>query len=147
MREELRSIWIETFKGIEEGEPSHFIETKPGSGIFGTIAKLSAQQASLNINDNTIAAHAHHTMYHITVCISFLEGNEPEADWSKSWKISEVDGEEWQNIRDSLEIAYNKMLKRIEINELDDLSVRFILSSLSHSAYHLGAIRQMVKNL
>lgn len=84
MREELKSIWIETFKKGEEGQPNHFVETKPGTGIFGTIAKLSAQQASKNINDNTIAAHAHHTMYHITVCLSFLEGNEPEVDWSLS---------------------------------------------------------------
>src|SRR5699024_12802671 len=74
----------ETFKKGEEGQPNHFVETKPGTGIFGTIAKLSAQQASKNINDNTIAAHAHHTMYHITVCLSFLEGNEPEVDWSIS---------------------------------------------------------------
>ena len=83
MREELKAIWIETFKEVEEGQPNHFVEIKPGTGIFGTIAKLSAQ-ASKNINDSTIAAHAHHTMYHITVCLSYLQGNKPEVDWSLS---------------------------------------------------------------
>jgi len=35
VREELKAIWIETFKEVEEGQPNHFVEIKPGTGILG----------------------------------------------------------------------------------------------------------------
>lgn len=147
MKEIIRSIWIETFQGIDDGNSSHFIETKPDTGILGTIGHLTAEQASKDINGATIARHVHHTMYHINICLSYLEGNQPEADWSVSWNIGAVTEEEWKRIQQEIKEQYNRMLKYIETKDLDDFTLRFFLSSLSHAAYHLGAIRQMVKSL
>jgi hypothetical protein len=147
MKDVITEVWMETFQGVEEGAPSHFIETKPDTGIFGTIRLLSAKQASKDINGTSIAAHIHHTMYHMKICLSYLDDLKPEADWSESWKIENLTEEEWQEIKEELTEQYEKMLDHIKNDTIDDFTLRFFLSSLSHAAYHLGAIRQMMKTL
>lgn len=147
MKDVISAIWIETFQGIEDGESSHFIETRPDTGILGSINNVSAEEASKEINGASIASHIHHTMYHIHTCLSYLDDIRPEGDWSLSWSIGDVSEEEWQAIKKNVEAAYGKMLNAIETLPIDNFTLRFFLSSLSHAAYHLGAVRQMIKAL
>ena len=60
----MKTILSETFEG-PEGNPSWFTESKPGSGLFGTIDLLSSEEASVLIEGVTIAAHTDHTRYHL----------------------------------------------------------------------------------
>lgn len=147
MKDVISAIWIETFQGIGEEGSSHFIETKPDTGILGTIKQLSAEQVSKNINGSSIASHIHHTMYHIDTSLSYLDDVRPDVDWSISWNIGPLTENEWTELKNNIDHSYGKMLNYMESMSIDNFTLRFFLSSLSHAAYHLGAIRQMIKAL
>lgn len=147
MKDVIKSVLAETFEGIEEGSPSRFIESSPGTGIFGTLETINANQASEDVNGTTIAAHAHHTMYHMDVCCNNLEDKEQDIDWNISWEISEVNDEEWLEIKRGLETQYQRLSKLVDESEFKTFDKHIIQGSLSHAAYHLGAMRQMTKKV
>ena len=63
---------------------SWYTESKPGSGLFGTLEGLSAEEASIPVNGTTIAAQTDHTRYYLWVARSYLNGEEPDKDWEAS---------------------------------------------------------------
>lgn len=146
MKNEIKTILQETFYG-PEGNSSWYTEAKKESGLIGTVSRISAREASLDIDGTTIAAHTHHTMYHITVCKNTIKNVDQEKDWSISWKIKQVDEEEWNEIQKGLEREYNKLIELIEHRELSSIALTIIFANLAHSAYHLGALRQLVKRI
>lgn len=68
-------------------------------------------------------------------------------DWGQSWEIQSVDEQQWQRIQQELRNEYNTLIQSIDAIEWNELLANEVLSSLAHSAYHLGALRQMVKAL
>ena len=56
---QLRAVLKEGFEG-PKNQWSYFTEAEPESGLFGTLGKLSAAEASRPWGGTTIAAHAHH---------------------------------------------------------------------------------------
>ncbi|TSB47741.1 hypothetical protein [Alkalicoccobacillus porphyridii] len=146
MKEEIKELLNETFNG-PDGTRSWYTETKKGSGLLGTIEGISAGDASTNLRGTTIAAHTHHTMYHITVCKNAIKKIDVKSDWGISWKIKDVSEDEWNEIKKGLEDEYKEFVDLIDQSELSSVTLRMILANLAHSAYHLGAIRQLVKEL
>ncbi|WP_020006564.1 hypothetical protein [Salinicoccus albus] len=147
MKDVIKSVLTETFEGIEEGSPSRFVESRAETGIFGTLRSINASQASVDINGTTIAAHAHHTMYHTDVCCNNLEGKDQDVNWHVSWEISKVNEEEWFEIKRGIETQYHRLLALIDESAFETFDRHVIQGSLSHSAYHLGAMRQMIKGV
>ncbi len=143
--EAVKTLLKETFDG-PEGNQSWYTESKPGSGIFGTLEMLSAEEASIPIQGTTIAAHTDHTRYYLWMANTYLKGEKPNLNWGESWKITSVDQITWQQFKEELKLEYKALLEKIELIDLpDEQTANGILGSLAHSAYHLGAIRQMVK--
>ncbi|MEH7237743.1 hypothetical protein [Bacillus sp. JJ1562] len=141
----VRTLLKETFDGPEENA-SWYTEAKPGSGLFGTLVELSAEDASIPVNGTTIAAQADHTRYYLWVVNSYLNGEEPRKDWEASWKITEVDKITWAQFNVELQQEYTTLLKKIDsLDSLDEQTSNGLLGAIAHSAYHLGSIRQMVK--
>lgn len=141
----VRTLLKETFDGPEENA-SWYTEAKPGSGLFGTLVELSAEDASIPVNGTTIAAQADHTRYYLWVVNSYLNGEEPRKDWEASWKITDVDKITWAQFNDELQQEYTTLLKKIDsLDSLDEQTSNGLLGVIAHSAYHLGSIRQMVK--
>ncbi len=141
----VRTLLKETFDGPEENA-SWYTEAKPASGLFGTLEKLSAEDASIPVNGTTIAAQTHHTRYYLWVVNSYLNGEEPIKDWEASWKITNVDKITWAQFNNELQQEYTKLLKKIDsFDSFDEQTSNGLLGAIAHSAYHLGSIRQIVK--
>ncbi|NQX66148.1 hypothetical protein HQN90_08425 [Paenibacillus alba] len=145
MLEAVRTLLKETFDGPEENA-SWYTEAKPGSGLFGTLEKLSAEDASIPVNGTTIAAQTDHTRYYLWVANYYLNEEEPKKDWDASWEITNVDKITWTQFNDELQQEYTKLLKKIDLlDSLDEQKSNCLLGVIAHSAYHLGSIRQMIK--
>ncbi|MFC4809766.1 hypothetical protein [Paenibacillus sp. GCM10023250] len=148
MLEDFRLLLEETFDG-PKAHASWYTEAKPGSGLFGSLEPLSAEEASIPVNGTTIAAQADHTRYYLWVALAYLNGEEPEKDWMASWKIADVDSIRWTQIKEELRQEYIALLSKLESldtgDALDEDTVSGLLGVIAHSAYHLGSIRQMVK--
>ena len=142
-----RTLFEEAFNGVRDGaEGTWFVERK--EAIFPLLASLSAEQASKSFGHdvNTVAAHARHTAYYITLGADYLEtGKFGQTDWPGSWSVQQVDGPQWKEIQQHLHDEYDRLLRAVdkwEAKETQDLTGA--LAHLAHASFHLGAMRQLV---
>lgn len=136
----------ETFEGSPEGEPSAYLDR--GIGIFLTLEKLSAGQVSHFHGETTIAAHTEHLKFYLDRLCEFMTGRTEKVNWEQSWLIETVNEEEWKNLRDAVRKSYENALRTIAgIETWNGENVGDPVAVIAHSAYHLGAIRQMAKAL
>ncbi|MBW3111646.1 MULTISPECIES: hypothetical protein [Bacillaceae] len=141
----VKTLLKETFEG-PEGNGSWYTESKPGSGLFGTLDGLSAEDASIPVHGTTIAAQTDHTRYYIWVARSYMSGEVPDKDWEASWKITSVDTDTWTQFTSELQQEYTALLTTIDsLTSFEEQTFSGMLGAIAHSAYHLGSIRQMVK--
>lgn len=143
----LKRMLQEAFDGPQKPVTvSWFTDTQPDSGIFGALSQLTVADASKEIYGTTLAAHTNHLRYHMWGTNEWLYGGTfPTMDWDKSWGIQAVSEDDWHSIQEGLRNEYQRLLKKIDhIQWTDDLANELV-GSLAHSAYHLGAIQQMLK--
>jgi hypothetical protein len=143
----LKKMLQEAFDGPQKPVTvSWFTNTRPDSGIFGVLSQLTAADASKQIYGTTLAAHTDHVRYHMWGTNEWLyEGTFPTMDWNKSWEIQAVSEDDWHSIQEGLRNEYQRLLEKIDhIHWTEDLANELV-GSLAHSAYHLGAIQQMLK--
>ncbi len=135
----------ETFEGSPEGQPSAYLDR--GVGIFATLGSASAADASRTVKGTTAAAQTEHLKFYLDRLREFINGRTEAVKWEQSWLIETVDEEEWAALRESVRRSYEETLKLIA--EHDDWSERnagMAIAMLAHTAYHLGAIRQILKS-
>ncbi|MGI2326705.1 hypothetical protein [Planococcus sp. YIM B11945] len=136
-----------------EGPPSPYTESwftnnQPNAGIFGAMEGINVKQASISIYGSTLAAHIDHVRYHLWGTNELLKsGVFPEMDWEESWKIASVDEVKWSQIQEELRNEYARLLKAFDNIQWTEYLANEISGSIAHSAYHLGAIRQMLKGI
>ncbi|ASK64012.1 hypothetical protein CFK37_18550 [Virgibacillus phasianinus] len=147
LRNSVKTMVRETFEGPPVPiKGSWFTNSEPNSGIFGVTGGLSCDEASLSVHGTTLAAHTDHVRYHMWGTNEILKnGKQPEMDWGKSWDIHSVDEQQWNRIQEGLRNEYLTLLEWIDAIEWNELLANEVLSSLAHSSYHLGAIRQILK--
>ncbi|MBS4214029.1 hypothetical protein [Neobacillus rhizophilus] len=147
LRNSVKTMLRETFEGpLVPGKGSWFTNSESNSGIFGVLEGMSYDQASMSVHGTTLAAHTDHIRYHMWGTNEILKkGKQPEMDWGKSWDIHSVDAQQWNRNQEGLRNEYFTLLESIDAIEWNELLANEVLSSLAHSAYHLGAIRQMLK--
>lgn len=122
---------------------SYFTETRPNSGLAGTLAPLNAAEASRPVAGTSIAAHAHHAMWAMEATAAWIRGDRSRRDWADSWKVSEVDDAAWTRLQQDLMGRYRDLRRTIEIHALsDEEAFGGALAAIAHLAYHLGATRQ-----
>ena len=137
-------LFKETFEGTG-GSSSHFIDPKGGS-LFDTLERITPELASNDASGSSIAAHCAHTRYYLQVMPAFMRGANPKPDWPESWQKSQVDALEWDALRLELHSEYENVTHFLQnIQTWDDEMIGGGLSMLAHTAYHLGAIRQLAK--
>lgn len=135
----------ETFEGSPAGEPSAYLDR--GIGVFPTLDNLSAQQVSAEINGISIAAHTEHFKFYLDRLCEFIKGRTEPVKWEQSWLIDEVNDQEWDALRGAVRKAYENVLRTFaEVETWNGDSIGEAVAILAHTAYHLGAIRQMAKN-
>ncbi len=147
LRNSVKTMIKETFEGPPVPvKGSWFTNSEPNSGIFGVLEGMSCDQASISVHETTLAAHTDHVRYHMWGTNEILKKEkQPEMDWGKSWDIHSVDEQQWNRIQEGLRNEYLTLLESIDAMDWNELLANEVLSSLAHSAYHLGSIRQMLK--
>jgi hypothetical protein len=121
-------------------------------GVLETLESISASDASRPLipNRSSIAGHAGHLRYSLSLLNRWANGENPfvDADWPGSWKDQEVDQTAWEGILRGLrEEATSWLAAATEPREWDPISLTGAMASAVHIGYHLGAIRQLMGHL
>jgi len=139
-------ILRETFEGSPEGQPSAYLDR--GVGIFSTLEKLSAEEVSREASGTTIAAHTEHAKFYLDRMVEFIKGRTEAVNWEQSWLIEDVNEAEWDALRDAAYKSYeNVLLCFAEIETWNQDNIGDAVAIIAHTSYHLGAIRQLAKNV
>lgn len=136
----------EIFEGMPTAEEQVFLDHD--AGIFSTLGSIDARRASFEINSTTIAAHSEHARFYIELLDNYLNKDLRVIDFQQSWRVKTVSEDEWDDLRGNLSKTYRKFTETLSKNEewaLDSITVA--MGVVAHTAYHLSAIRQMVKTL
>ena len=116
-------------------------------GLLRSLDKLSALAASaLTVTGSSIAAHADHLRYGLSLMNRWSAGENPfgTADWSTSWTKTAVSDEEWRARRAELRTETTRWLEALGTpRDVQPIELNGIVGSIAHLAYHLGAIRQI----
>jgi hypothetical protein len=147
----LSKLLVEIFNG-PPGEEAYILN--PGDpGLLRQLESIDANAASTRpmAGKTTIAAHVDHVRYGLTLLNRWAAGETnpwANADWNVSWKRTSVTDDEWRALRDSChreaETWQHAVTRR---TEWDDTAAAGALASAAHTAYHLGAIRQILAAL
>jgi len=129
-----------------------FILNSGDIGLLRSLDTLSPAAASRSVNGGaTIAAHAQHLRYGLSLMNRWAtEGGNPFADatWDEAWKTTGVDGNEWQEIRGGLRDAAERWTQSLgSPRDVSEVELAGMIASIAHLAYHLGAIRQIDRDL
>jgi len=137
----------EVFEGVPEGQGSWITSGGPEGGLNGSLAGLSAAQASRQLAGTTVAAHAEHVRWLVSKVNAFLRDEKPAMDWSESWAVTTVDEAAWNKLRTELRKEGTELLANIEKSQDwgGEAAANGAISTYGHIAYHLGAIRQLRK--
>lgn len=134
----------ETFEGSPEGQPSAYLDR--GIGIFRTLDDLSAEDASREVPDMTVAAQTEHAKFYLDRLCELINGRTERVNWDDSWLIETVNEGEWDALRKSVKSTYENTLKCLAgVESWNELQVGMAIGLVAHTAYHLGAIRQIAK--
>jgi hypothetical protein len=150
-RQALSTLLTEIFDG-PPGNAAFMLN--PGDpGLLKQIESLSAELVSSRPipGKTTVAAHVDHVHYGLSLLNRWAAGEEnpwKDADWSASWKRTVVSEEEWKALCQRLREAAANWKEAVENRgEWNELTATGALASAAHTAYHLGAIRQILASM
>jgi hypothetical protein len=144
----LVKLLVEIFDGPPGNEA--FVLNPGDPGLMRQLDAIDAETASARpmAGKTTIAAHVDHVCFGLSLLNRWLDGEANPwagADGDASWKRTAVNDEQWQSLRAELRRQWEAWRKQmVQRTSWDDLSAAGALSSAAHTAYHLGAIRQIL---
>jgi hypothetical protein len=129
-----------------------FILNSGDVGLLRSVDRLSPAAASRSVSGGAaIAAHVQHLRYGLSLMNRWAtEGGNPFADakWDEAWKTTWVDAGEWQEIRGGLREEAEHWIQALgSPRDVSEVELAGMIASIAHLAYHLGAIRQIDKDL
>ena len=75
-----------------------------------------------------------------------MTGRTETVNWEQSWLIETVNDEDWNALRDAVKKSYENVLRTFaEIEIWNQDNIGDAIAIIAHTAYHLGAIRQLIK--
>jgi hypothetical protein len=135
----------ETFEGSPEGQPSAYLDR--GVGFFGTLNSVTADEASREFTGTTIAAQTEHAKFYLDRLCEFINGRNERVNWEDSWLIETVNDSEWNALRMTVRKSYENLLRCLaSVDDWTEDRTGMAIGMVAHTAYHLGAIRQMAKS-
>jgi hypothetical protein len=144
----LSKLLVEIFDGPPDAEAYMLNPGDPG--LLGQLESIDASGASARPmpGKTTIAAHVDHVLYGLTLLNRWAGGEAnpwADADWNASWKRTVVTPDQWRALRDNLAKQAKTWRDAVAArSDWDDIAAAGALASLAHTAYHLGAIRQIL---
>lgn len=137
----------EGFDGPPE-EWSYFTDNSSEAGMFGTLADITAEQASEKIGKSSIAAHVYHTVFSLEAAAVWIRGEQKKFDWPQSWSVTEIDEAGWKKMIEDMRAKYEDLVRAVAENcSANILTMGGAIGTAAHIAYHLGAIRQKIQML
>jgi hypothetical protein len=147
----LLKILSEVFNG-PPGNEAYLLN--PGDpGLLAQLDGVSAEAASARPmpGKTTIAAHVDHVRYGLSLLNRWSAGEAnpwADADWDAAWRTTHVSDAQWLALRGELRREADAWRKHAAARtEWNDLAAAGSLASAAHTAYHLGAIRQILAGL
>ena len=143
---EILYLLTETFESPSE-EGNAYLDK--GAGIFMTLDKISAENASKPPfpGATTLAAQTEHIRFYLVALEGFITGTRKSVDWAQSWQTTTVTAAEWDTLRSELRQTYQHTVELLRNFGWHEDELGDALAMLTHSAYHLGALRQLVRAL
>jgi hypothetical protein len=141
-------LFKETFEGPPADRGSAYLDKD--AALFQTLDALSAEDASARPRGGgpTVAAHCEHVRFYVLALYDFMRGATGKVDWERSWVRQTVTPAEWEQLRAELRRAYETVAAHLRaLDSWGDEEVGDGLAIVVHTAYHLGAIRQIVKTV
>ena len=138
----------ETFEGPPPGQGSAYLD--PRAGLFQTLDELTAEAASASLRPDasTVAAHCEHARFYVVALYEYMRGAKGKIDWSQSWLVRTVTPAEWDALKADLRSAYTTLTDYLQtVERWTDEEVGDGMAIIVHTAYHLGAIRQIARTL
>lgn len=134
----------ETFEGSPEGMPSAYLDR--GVGFFTTLSAMTAEAASREHHGTTAAAQTEHAKFYLDRLCEYINGRTEPVNWDDSWLIETVNAAEWDALQASVRKAYANTLSCLAAERSwSERQVGMAIGLVAHTAYHLGAIRQIAK--
>ena len=147
----MKKLAQELHAGGEPGKGTWVLDTTPGHDLLGVMASLSAEQASQAPigGKPTIAGVCEHMRFGIEYANHQIRHDGLKMDWADSWNVTTVDDAQWAALQDAVREQYDAMMAFIDGNEdwSDKDAVTDIFGIIAHTSYHLGAVKQMMKQM
>jgi hypothetical protein len=147
----LSKLLTEIFDG-PPGDEAYLLN--PGDpGLLRQLDSISAKAASERRmpGKTTIAAHVDHVLYGLSLLTRWAAGEAnpwASADWEASWRRTTVSEEQWRTLREELRRHAGLWQEHVAVRtDWSDIAAAGALASAAHTAYHLGAIRQILAAL
>ena len=147
----LSNMLTEIFDG-PRGQEAYVLN--PGDrGLLHQLDSIDASTASTPLlpGRTTIAAHIDHVQFGLSILIRWFAGESNPfagADYNGSWKRTIVSEAQWRSLRDALRSDAEAWRKAVGSRaNWDNVSAAAALSTAAHTAYHIGAIRQILAGL
>jgi hypothetical protein len=122
-------------------------------GLIETLKTLSAAAASKlpRPGGKPICSHANHVLYGLELMDRALHGD-PKAfentDWDAAWKLVSVNEVQWEDLLIRLDRTGRSVLEAApKVPVWNEIMLTGCFASAAHTAYHLGALRQILKDL
>ena len=144
----LPTIFRELVHGSPDPAARTYLLNQGDHGLLAALEALTAEQASrTEAGGASIAAHVDHLRYGFTVLNGWATGtlrSRETLDWTASWRKTAVDEAGWRALRDALRREAEAWLAVLgKARDLSEVEAGWMLGSVAHVAYHLGAIRQI----
>lgn len=144
----LPTLFGEIVFGSPDPETPTFMLNRGDVGLLASLERVPADTASAApMGGASIAAHAEHLRYGFSILNRWAAGEASPwttADWTLAWKKPTVTDAEWQTLRQALRREAESWARALaEPREMGNAAASWVTGSVAHTAYHLGAIRQI----
>lgn len=145
----LITILREIFDGTQERDG--FLLNPGDPGLLAELESVDAAVVSARpmAGRTTVAQHVAHVLYGIELLNRWADGEEnpwASADWEAAWKLGPIDQKQWDDLLTRL-TDQSKQWRSAVAQKTDDwnpITASGAIASAAHTAYHLGAIRQIL---
>lgn len=147
----LSKMLSELFDGPPAAEA--YVLNAGDPGLLRQLDAIDAATASKQLATGRppIAAHIDHVHYGFVLLNRWASGDENAwagADWNASWRRTSVTDKEWRALRAALRGEVAAWRTVVETRpRWDAVGASAALSTAVHTAYHMGAIRQILAAL
>lgn len=120
------------------------------TGLLTSLQQLPADAASAQAfgEATTVAQQADHIRFALGVARARLQGQNLRPDWKESWQKTRVNAQEWADLQQALKDEYQQFHALIlSRNDWNEAELSSIITQIAHTAYHAGAVRQLVKGM